>query len=166
MEEWRKIEGLDGYYEISNYGRIRSIDRVLTINGQDRSYRGRQLTPFANWNGYLKIVLTYKGKDYRLSIARLVAKHFIENAENKPEVNHIDFNKKNNHVSNLEWVSREENLLHAQANRNLNPDRRLARQVRSLIRQDYTRGYTAREISRVYRITQARVYKIGRRTNS
>lgn len=165
MEEWRKIEGLDGCYEISSYGRVRSLDRVLVVNGQNRFYKGKVLKPFANWNGYLKIVVAYKGKDHRLSIARLVAQHFVDNPDDKPEVNHIDFNKTNNHVSNLEWVSREENLSHAQANRNLNPDRRLARQVRSQIRQDYTRGYTAREISRVYKITQARVYKIGKKNS-
>lgn len=109
MEIWKDIKGFEGYYQISNYGNVRSLTRFDGI----RERKGQQIKPVLKYNGYLQVGLRKNCSRKYVSIHRLVAIHFIDNPENKTQVNHIDCNKQNNHVSNLEWVSSKENLLHA-----------------------------------------------------
>lgn len=97
-EIWKDIKDLQGLYQISNKGKIRSYFNDFRI-----------LTPQVSKNGYLRIIV--KNKHY--SIHRLVAETFIPNPQNKPEVNHKDGNKENNCVNNLEWVTRSENQIHS-----------------------------------------------------
>lgn len=104
MEEWRAIAGYEGLYEVSNLGRVRS----LKYWGGNRVAILKQAT---SKRGYKKIALTSEKKTFL--IHRLVAQAFIPNPENKPEVNHIDGNKQNNCVNNLEWVTGSENNIHA-----------------------------------------------------
>lgn len=102
-EIWKDIKGFEGIYKVSNYGRIKSIIRYKKMmkTALDRS-------------GYLKICLTdSKHKKHTIKIHRLVAENFIPNTENKEQVNHIDGNKENNRVDNLEWCSQSENMIHA-----------------------------------------------------
>lgn len=105
MEIWRDIRGFEGIYQISNKGRLKSF--------KDKK-DGRILSNKNSKGGYLSAVLCYKNRPTRSDkIHRLVAEAFIPNPGNKPEVNHIDGDKQNNHVENLEWVSRKENARHA-----------------------------------------------------
>lgn len=107
VEKWRDIEGFDGLYQVSNMGRVRSLDRT-DKNGQFR--KGRVLADKHNNRGYHMIALCRDGNaKYRL-IHRLVAIAFLNNPDNLPEVNHKDENKANNSVSNLEWFTSEYNL--------------------------------------------------------
>lgn len=99
-EEWKDINGYEGIYRISNYGRIFST-RTYTY-----------LKPLISYD-YCYVNLSVNGIRKRLSLHRLVAEHFIENRSNKKEVNHIDGNKRNNKANNLEWVTRKENACHA-----------------------------------------------------
>jgi hypothetical protein len=99
-EEFVKIEGYD-YYTVSNYGRV--------FSSFSESFRKIKHKP----NGYKAIDLCNNGKHKIYHIHRLVATYFIPNPENKPYVNHIDGNKANNNVSNLEWVTGSENMIHA-----------------------------------------------------
>ena len=112
-EIWKDIEGYEGLYQVSSEGRIKSLSR-LTSNG--RKIADRILTPYKNRDGYLQLKLYKDGKYINHKIHRLVANAFIPNPENKPEVNHIDENKENNNVSNLEWVTRKENANHGTRN--------------------------------------------------
>lgn len=102
-EVWKDIEGYEGLYAVSNYGRVKSLRRNTILKKRTTK------------DGYIKVTLTvnYKAKDF--TVHRLVAKAFIENAnaEKNSTVNHIDGNKENNHFSNLEWVDRKEQLYHA-----------------------------------------------------
>lgn len=75
--------------------------------------RGIFLKPSLDKKGYQIVVLTIGGKQVTKRVHRIVAEHFIPNPENKPQVNHIDKNKQNNDISNLEWVTASENMLHA-----------------------------------------------------
>ena len=99
-EVWADIEGYEGLYQVSNYGRVRSIHIM-----KPRIHKG-----YCNVN----LRKGYEMKSYR--VHRLVANAFIDNPENKPEVNHIDAVKHNNNVSNLEWVTAKENMKHAEDN--------------------------------------------------
>lgn len=107
-EEWRDIEGFEGKYQVSNLGRVRNIK----FHGHERSLKQeRILTPKVRRDGYCSVHLSDgKDKDYHPMIHRLVAKAFIPNPDNLPEVNHKDEDKKNNHVGNLEWCTTEYNF--------------------------------------------------------
>lgn len=116
MEEiWIPIKGCD-YYLISNFGNVKSIDRVLnTKKGISRTYKGQTIKPTVDSNGYLRSPIRDNSrKSIHVAIHRLIMLNFypVENSQNL-EVNHKDGNKKNNHILNLEWVTRSENLKHS-----------------------------------------------------
>lgn len=95
-EVWKDVIGYEGYYRVSNHGNILSCRQNIIMK--------QKIT-----KGYRMIGFTKNKKHKSYSVHRLVAKHFINNPENKREVNHIDENKLNNHISNLEWVTSKEN---------------------------------------------------------
>lgn len=99
MEQWRELPGYDGYL-ISDCGRVARLMNE----------------PFTDSQGYKFIKLRIDHKPHKRLIHRLVAQAFIPNPNNKKEVNHIDGNKANNNVANLEWVTHAENVLHAWKN--------------------------------------------------
>ena len=101
MEIWKDIKGYEGLYQVSNLGRVKSLKN-----------REKILNPFSD-NNYLNVDLFKNRKKKRYKIHRLVAITFIPNIDNKPEVNHIDGNKENNCISNLEWTTSSENMQHA-----------------------------------------------------
>lgn len=116
QEEWKPIPGFD-YYEASSLGNIRSIDRSieLKIHGCDvkRSMRGITMRTFKQNGGYLFVVTSEKGKRRNKTVHDLVASAFIGARPQGYDVNHIDGDKTNNSPSNLEYVTRKENMLHA-----------------------------------------------------
>ena len=112
QEQWKPIEGTDGKYEVSNLGRVRSMKRYYGMIGRimpqtiQPSGRGGKLT-------YYAVTFWMNNKAYCRKVHRLVAQAFIPNPDNLPCINHIDGNKLNNHVSNLEWCTYQANMLHA-----------------------------------------------------
>lgn len=111
MEEWKDIAGFEGMYQVSNMGQVRSLDRV--INDRGRHLKGRVLAQSIGTSGYLHVGPSINGKQPPKYIHRLVAEAFIPNPDSRPHVNHIDGNKQNNHLSNLEWATAKENSQHA-----------------------------------------------------
>lgn len=110
MEEiWKDIVGYEGLYQVSNLGRVKSLDRI-DASGHRR--KGKILKPRINHDGYVQINLHKNSIRKTVSVHRIVAIAFIPNTENKREVNHVDENKANNHVSNLQWCSPKENVNH------------------------------------------------------
>ena len=103
-EEWRPVVGYEGLYEVSSYGRVRSLDRFYY-----RLHKGKVLSPTKDRYGYLTVTLNCNGKSKTIKIHRLVAQAFIENPDNLPQVNHKDEVKSNNCVDNLEWCSAKYN---------------------------------------------------------
>ena len=123
MEQWKEIQGHPNY-EVSDAGRVRSKTKKITTKaGWSYTSKGRILKPWCA--SYLTVQLT---DNQRRTIHRLVATAFIDNPEGKREVNHIDGNKRNNAVANLEWVTRSENHIHAYYN-TLRPDNKQAAQL-------------------------------------
>jgi hypothetical protein len=99
---WKSVNGYDGEYLISNDGEVKSFKQNKV-----------KIVAQANYKGYKKITLCKNNKTTTFFVHRLVAMHFIHNPLNKPTVNHIDGNKQNNHVDNLEWATQKENVMHA-----------------------------------------------------
>lgn len=113
-EIWKQIEGYENLYEVSNLGRVRSVERP-SRNKRNKNgvIKGKILKPGSNPVGYVIVSLYRDKKQKFFQVHRLVAKAFIPNVMNKEQVNHIDGNKKNNNINNLEWATRSENMKHA-----------------------------------------------------
>lgn len=116
MEEtWKPVKGYEKYYEVSNTGNVRSLDRAIrseTLFGKNKNFikKGRILKPRTSKSkglttGYYRVMLNGKNK----CVHKIVAEAFIPNPENKPQVDHIDSDISNNSVTNLRWVTPKEN---------------------------------------------------------
>lgn len=108
IEVWKSIKGYEGFYEVSNFGRVRSLPRKTKSNVLKGTVLKPNVTPF----GYLQVMLCREGKGKQHKIHRLVANAFIPNPDNLPEINHKDWNTSNNNVDNLEWCDRQYNNAH------------------------------------------------------
>ena len=114
QEIWLPIPGYEGYYEASNFGNIRSVERHVPVQKpgckpHTTFKKSKVLLPAKDKKGYERVGLTKNGKTAK--VHRLVAQTFISNPFNKPEVNHINGVKDDNRVENLEWVTSKENSL-------------------------------------------------------
>ena len=117
IEEWRPIEGYEGLYEVSNTGRVRSVDRyVVDSLGHRKFYKGKVLIPVKSNLGYLLVSLCCNGKHKMFLVHRLTAQAFLPNPDNLPEVNHLDEDKTNNRVDNLEFCDRSYNINYGSRN--------------------------------------------------
>lgn len=108
-EIWKDIKGYEGSYQVSNLGRVKSISRVIKTKNNYRHITGRILKFNKNKWGYTLVYII--SKNY--AVHRLVASAFIPNPNNLPQVNHIDGDKDNNCVNNLEWCTASFNLKEA-----------------------------------------------------
>jgi hypothetical protein len=111
---WKRIPNFESLYMVSSDGKVKSLGNGNSSNTDTK--KERLLSIGVTSNGYTKVKLSKDGKKYWFSVHRLVAKTFLFNPENKPQVNHKDGNKLNNNVDNLEWVTSRENIIHSIAN--------------------------------------------------
>lgn len=111
---WKYIEGTNNYYSVSDTGLVRSNPRIIVDSlGRKTTYPEKILKLQISKFGYPTVKLSTTFSKSRFLVHRLVAQTFILNPDNKPEVNHIDSDTGNNNVSNLEWVTHQENMQHA-----------------------------------------------------
>ena len=103
-EIWKPKKDYEGLYEVSNFGRVKSLG-----NGNSNNSKERVLKPVKVKGGYLQVHLSKNGKRKMFLVHRLVAEAFIPNTDNLPFINHKDEDKTNNSVENLEWCTREYN---------------------------------------------------------
>ena len=114
-EVWVDIPNYEGFYQVSDVGRVRSVDRVVTDrDGIMRKYKGRVLKPSIIHSGYEQVGLCNDGGCNVKKVHRLVLETFEPHVNmDDLDVNHIDGNKLNNRLTNLEWLTRRDNVLHA-----------------------------------------------------
>lgn len=116
-EKWKDIVGYEGLYRVSNCGRIKSLPKQVGFYMRSEKILKNNIDTY----GYEYVILSKAGKTKPFLVHRIVAIHFIENCMNKKEVNHIDGNKLNNRVKNLEWCTDTENKKHAIINNLFKP---------------------------------------------
>lgn len=117
VEIWKDIDGYIGIYQVSNMGNVRSLQREEFKCAQGyRVRKGVELKPSQDQKGYLMVNLYKNGKGRSRRVHRLVAEAFIDNPMHLSEINHIDENKKNNVVSNLEWCTSSYNKMYGNGN--------------------------------------------------
>ena len=114
VEVWKDVEHFEGHYQVSSFGRIKSLQRTrLGKNGSLVPLRERILSLKITDTGYETVGLCKDGIKKHPSVHRLVASAFIKRVDRKETVNHVDGNKQNNNVYNLEWADQSEQMLHA-----------------------------------------------------
>lgn len=154
MEQWEFVKGFENYL-------VSSLGNVKTINGKLR----KVVYDSKNDYGYVELWKNNKGKKFR--IHRLVAETFIPNTLGKEQVNHIDGDKKNNCVSNLEWVTPKENIRHAIENDlssikygSKNLASKLKEEDVKYIRENARINKSAKELSEIYNVSTTTIYNI------
>lgn len=111
--EWRPVVGYEGYYEVSNRGDVRSLTRTALQGNRYVTYKGKQRKFFLDTTGYYTLILHSHGGIEKKYVHRLVAEAFIPNPDNLESVDHINFDRTDNRVENLRWLSRRDNNLHS-----------------------------------------------------
>ena len=109
QEVWKDVRGYEGFYQVSNKGRVKSSARVITWKDGERKVSEKIMKNQIDKDGYLVVSLNKNKKRNSFKVHRLVATEFLENKENLPVVNHINEDKKDNVPSNLEWCTRKYN---------------------------------------------------------
>ena len=174
MEElWKDINKYVGFYQISNLGRVKSLDRYVSCSdGKTRHIEEKILIQTPDKDGYKRVSLT--GEDKRrkpIIVHRVLAQHFIPNPLNKPQVNHEDGVKSNNSLSNLSWCTLSENRQHAYNTGLQNSDSRKGAkcnfstlddtkvlEIKKLLKD----GLTQTKIAELYNITASTISYIHR----
>ena len=117
MEEiWKPVKNYEGLYEVSNNGKVKALYKRVDGIKCHREWKEHLLRLGVDPNGYYRCALSHNNQSSTKKVHRLVAEAFIPNPNNYPCVNHIDGNKQNNNVSNLEWCTHLQNMKHATEN--------------------------------------------------
>jgi predicted XRE-type DNA-binding protein len=164
MEVWKDVVGYEGFYQISNFGRIK---RILKFR-KERNHQERILNPSISSDGYYRLILCKYKTRKNANIHRLVSEAFIENIYNKPQVNHKNGVKTDNSVKNLEWVTAKENCVHAtslglnyQLGGELHHMSKLtSKQVCEIFDLYINKNILQKEIAKIYSVSQSQISRI------
>lgn len=163
MEQWKPYPKYKDHYEISDRGRVRRTKSIA------RGKKGYVLANVDKGDGYLVVALSKNSQTKTHLVHRLVAETFLPNPENKPHVNHIDRNRGNNCVENLEWATASENVQHSHTcipnlkagSRNNNS--KLTEDAVTDIRKMYSEGFRQKDIAEKYGVKRNTVWDIVNR---
>ena len=147
-EIWKDIKDYEGLYQVSNLGRVK---RITT---------GRVLKPLKHANGYLMVKLSKNSIVYTKTVHRLVAEAFIPNPEHKSEINHIDENKTNNSLDNLEWMTRKENINHGTRTERMSKTQSIPIIATNIKTGESKEFYGARECARQLGLTHGNITSV------
>ena len=164
----KPIKNLEELYEVDEKGNVYALPRKKRTPTTEYISKERKLKPYNNGYGYMLVDMRKDGKRYMKVVHRLVAEAFIPNPNNLPQVNHIDGNKSNNNVDNLEWCTCSENQLHGfniglkpQATKH--PLSKLTEDNIRYIREYYkphTRGYGIRTLAKKFGVSDSTIRQI------
>lgn len=161
-ERWLPVVGYEGVYEVSDLGRVRSIDRTIQRAGRAVRVQGVMLSLKVNRSGYVYVNVSNEAKPAALLVHRLVAKAFLPNQDGLPIVNHRDCDTQHNALGNLEWCSAEHHMRHAIENERFGTQRLSVVDVLE-IRAAYSAGLRRTDIADAYNIGVRHVWRIGTR---
>ena len=169
-DEWRDIVGYEGLYQISKQGQVKRLERAAT---DGRLIREKILNRRISPSGYYRVNMRKNGGRKCHLVHRLVPEAFIPNPGTKPFINHIDGDKLNSVVENLEWVTPKENVDHAisvglmkeippcSLQGESNPRHKITRKMAEKIRELYASGnYTLKQIADMYCVDKCTVWDI------
>ena len=157
MEKWVSIKGYEGLYEVSDMGRVKSL----------KFGKEKILKPENHTFGYYRVILCKDGINKKYRVHRLVCLNFLDNPENKPQVNHKNGDKKDNRLENLEWCNNSENQKHAYDN-GLQISLKGSKHGRSKLTDQQvleirSSNLTQKELGKIYGVAHQQISKIKRR---
>lgn len=165
VEEWKSIADWEGHYEVSNLGRIKSLRRTITyVDGRKKVMPERILASAKGGSDYLMVALKKGGRQWTVTVHRLVALAFLGNRPDGCDIHHADGNKANNRASNLVWMPKGEHRSdHMQASiaAGAHPATKIPDEIIKEIREIYaTRKYTQRSLSIMFGISNQHISRI------
>lgn len=171
QEIWKSLKGIveyGDYYEVSNLGRVRSVDRKVNSISGGRTIKGKILKQWHDKDGYCRVTLNLNGKKSNYGVHQLVARCFIHNKDNKPTVNHKDGDKENNSVENLEWFTHKEQVNHADDNKlrnmpkgeNVYIAKLTENEVREIFSLYKSKKYSQRKLAKMYGVSEGAIQGI------
>lgn len=162
-EVWKDIAGYEGFYQVSNYGRVKSMPRVVPNGRIDKQLAGKLKKHFVDKYGYCYVMLYTNNNVIRRSVHRLVAMAFVPNPDNKPTVNHKDGVKHLNHSWEIEWATSKEQTAHALRSGLMTPfkytDRLTPVDIR-IIRETVQAGFKQKDVASYFGIDRPCVCRI------
>lgn len=168
FEQWLPVVGFEGEYEVSNLGRVRSLDRAVRHRYATAVKRGQFLKLRTDGKGYHFVGLNLARVTTQERVHRLVAQAFLPNPKNLPVVNHLDHCRTNNRVSNLEWSTQKDNCRHAAKCGRYKSDRmsrKLTREKVEEMRELHLRGASYQTLMDRFKVSHGTVARIVRGTS-
>lgn len=164
MEEvWKDIKGYEGLYQVSNLGRIKSLSRYVDVREGVKIHINERVKPhYINKKGYCQIGLCKDGIRKGFLVHRLVADAFIQNPQNKRTVNHINCDKSDNRIENLEWATYSENIRHAFSNNLIDNSHSYDERKKPIVQLDKESG----ELLNTYDSIGSAMRSIGKNTKN
>jgi len=167
-EIWLPTKYFSHRYEVSNIGRVRSLDAFVNHKSGGKSFKkGIVLKQFKTPKGYMAVTLACDSVQKTMLVHRVVAESFIDNPYNKPQINHINCIKNDNRVENLEWCTNQENLIHKMENGLCNCVRGESHHLAKLnvemveeIRIRLSKGESGKSICKDYNVSNVTIYNI------
>lgn len=163
IELWKDIENFNGLYQISNFGNVKSMPKmVIFSNGRKRHYDELILKLRKDGKGYNFVTLYKKDFNIQVRVHRLVAEAFIINHNNSPCVNHKNGIRTDNNIENLEWCTHSENTLDGIKRGTINnPSKKISIEDAVKIRDIYSStAHTQKEVGEMFGLTQSQIHRI------
>ena len=176
LEIWKPVVGYESYYEVSSLGNVRSLERIVYVNRGSGFYSKKKAKILSQCivQGYCTVGLSKSGKRKHSLVHRLVLQAFTRNKKNRNQVNHINGDKTDNRLENLEWCNASENMTHAyelglknkphQKGKN-NNNAKLTESQAKKIKDDLLGGISVKALKKKYKVSFSPIYKIKNNTH-